>query len=121
MVLREEIISLECATWEALKRNGEALIPFLSSDCVMLFPGAPILSSTSDPPLTDILMRPDMKPWISYKMSNVHVLDLHGAASISYEVVAQRHEQEYKASITSIWREDRGGWRMCLHQQTPTI
>lgn len=34
----EELIFMESQTWEALKLSGKALIPFLSPDCVMLFP-----------------------------------------------------------------------------------
>lgn len=75
--LHDQIADLEEATWEAVKEGGNALIPYLSADCVMVFPGAPdIVSANSNPPLHEILTHQDIKPWNSYKMRDVHVIPL---------------------------------------------
>ena len=53
-----EILRLEHATWVALKRSATDLLPFLSPDCSMIFPGAPdIFSASSSPSLNEILAR----------------------------------------------------------------
>ncbi|KAI9657514.1 MAG: hypothetical protein M1831_004130 [Alyxoria varia] len=119
---RQEIEHQETQTWEALKSSGTALIPFLSQDCVMIFPGSTIFSAHSKPSLNEILYTP-MKPWIKYDMKDVHVVQLgQDAAQISYSVEAHRKDSAYTAMISSVWRREAGVWKMVLHQQTlPTL
>lgn len=113
---------MEGQTWEALKGSSHNLVPFLSPDCVMIFPGATIFDQSSDPSLSDILTRADMKPWIRYEMDNVRVVQLgENAATICYEVEANREEENYEAMISSTWRRESSTdqWKLCVHQQTP--
>lgn len=119
--MHDRIVGLETETWEALKESGAALIPFLSADCIMIFPGAPdLVSATSSPPLHDILTKQEMKPWESYRMKDVHVIPLGAeAAIISYKVRAERDDAEYRAMVSSVWRDVGDGWRLVMHQQTP--
>ena len=112
---------MEAQTWEALKQSGNALLPIVADDCVMLFPGASIFDRNSKPSLHEILTRSDMKPWSKYEMDDVRVVPLGpGVAMICYSVEAFRGDQAYEALITSVWRKnDQGDWKMVLHQQTP--
>lgn len=113
---------MEAQTWEALKLTGTNLVPFLAPDCVMIFPGATIFDANSDPPLLDILQRPDMKPWASYEMDSVRVVQLgENAATICYEVEANRGDETYEALISSTWRRESkmDKWKLVVHQQTP--
>ena len=120
--LRQEIEQQEKLTWEALKSSGTALIPFLSQECVMIFPGSTIFSAHSKPSLNEILYSP-MKPWIKYDLKDIHVVQLgQDAAQISYSVEAFREDSAYTAMISSVWRWETGAWKMVLHQQTlPTL
>lgn len=120
---QEEIVFMEAQTWEALKGSGKSLVPFLTDDCVMIFPGASIFDHASKPTLREILNRPDVKPWSRYEMDEVRVVRLGpDAAMICYSVEAYRDETAYEALITSVWRRDSKqgpDWKMALHQQTP--
>lgn len=120
--VNQEILAMEEQTWEALKQGGEQLLPYLAADCIMIFPGSAIFDARSNPPLEEILTRPDLKPWTQYDMEDVRVVALGmDAAMICYEVRARRaDEPSYTALISSVWRRAvGGGWQMCLHQQTP--
>lgn len=90
---------------------------------VMIFPGGTIFDAQSEPPLQDILHRPDLKPWTHYEMDEVRVVSLGSdSAMICYSVQAERgKETKYEALISSVWRKAAGGtsWQMVLHQQTP--
>ncbi|KAL9101286.1 MAG: hypothetical protein Q9163_003438 [Psora crenata] len=122
--LENEIIGLEHKTWRALQRSGRDLLPFLAKDCCMLFPGGTIFSAASSPSLEEILLSPDMKPWTSYTLDAIRVLDLgKDSKAVCYVVEAKRKEDVYNALITSIWRKGTthgGDWELVLHQQTPT-
>lgn len=118
---QEEIIFYEAQTWEALKSSGSALLPFVTPDCIMIFPGASIFDNASKPTLREILNQP-VKPWARYEMDDVRVVRLGpDVAMICYSVEAFRDETAYEALTTSIWRRDGKGqdWKMALHQQTP--
>ena len=55
----DEIIALEHQTWRALMVSGKDLVPYLSKDCCMSFPGVggTIFDRNSKPPLIEILER----------------------------------------------------------------
>ena len=123
------ILELEDQTWKALQKDGASLIPFLSRDCVMLFPMGMKVTATSDPSLKDVMTSEAFVPWKSYDMSDVDVMPLGGdAAIISYRVKALRPPidapddgEPFRALVSSTWRRDSdgAGWLMVLHQQTP--
>jgi hypothetical protein len=127
--LHDTILQLEDLTWKALQKDGAALIPFLSRDCIMLFPMGMKVSATSEPNLKEVMTSEAFVPWKTYAMSDVEVTPLGpDAAAISYRVTAVREDIDapddgtpFRALISSIWRSDPGGhgWLMVLHQQTP--
>ena len=130
-MLYDTILSLEDLTWKALMESGAALLPFLSQDCIMLFPMGMKISAKTAPNLEDVMKSEAFVPWRRYKMSDVHVTPLGPeAALISYRVMATRqhitHEDdttqdEFRALISSTWRKDpeAGKFLMVFHQQTP--
>ena len=130
-MLHETILALEDATWRALSHSGADLLPFLSRDCIMLFPLGMKISAKTEPSLGDVMQSDAFVPWKRYEMSDVAVMPLGTeAAQISYRVRAKRQhitededtrQDEFKALISSTWRRDpeAGKFLMCLHQQTP--
>ena len=122
-----EILALEHKTWDALCISGSTLLPLLSDDCVMVFPGGMKLSKESHPTLSSILTSGEFTPWSSYTIleSEARVLDKSvQSALICYKVsarrVTDRDSQSFEAMCSSVWRR-RGPeqWEMVFHQQTP--
>jgi hypothetical protein len=68
--LTATICDLEHQAWKALCTSGSALLPLLSSNPVMIFPGDMIFTATSSPTLHDMMKDPSFQPWKSYKLSH---------------------------------------------------
>jgi hypothetical protein len=63
-------------------------------------------------------------PWDSFEIDDPVLIQLDGVtAPITYEVSGRRNSSsdEYRASISSIYRRSRGVWELVLHQQTPVV
>jgi hypothetical protein len=130
-MLHDTIFALEDSTWKALMQSGADLLPFLSRDCIMLFPLGMKITAKSEPSLEDVMKSDAFVPWKRYKLSDVAVTPLGPeSALISYRVNATRQhitqdddtrQDEFKALISSTWRRDpeAGKFLMCFHQQTP--
>ncbi|ETI29608.1 hypothetical protein G647_02061 [Cladophialophora carrionii CBS 160.54] len=130
-MLQDTILALEDSTWRALMHSGGDLLPFLSRDCIMLFPLGLKVSARTEPNLEDVMKSDAFVPWRRYKISDVEVTALGPeAALISYRVKATRQhvtedddtrQDEFKALISSTWRKDpeAGKFLMCFHHQTP--
>jgi hypothetical protein len=123
--LTAAICSLERQTWAALCSSGADLLPLLSNNPVMIFPGNLILTSVSSPTVHDMLQGPDFKPWKSYTLSHDEVVILgKDSALIYYRVEATRDSETFKAICSSAWVLEghtdsaTGGWKMAHHQQT---
>jgi len=90
-MLYQTILTLEDSTWRALTHTGAALLPFLSRDCIMLFPMGIKVSAKTEPSLEDVMMSEAFIPWQRYKLSDVEVTPLAPeAAIITYRVQATR-------------------------------
>ncbi|KAH8725076.1 hypothetical protein GQ44DRAFT_616554, partial [Phaeosphaeriaceae sp. PMI808] len=106
--------------------SGADLLPLLSSNPVMIFPGDMILTAVSSPTVHEMLQGPDFMPWRSYTLSHDEVIPLgKDSALIYYRVEAIRDDQKFKAICSSAWTLDvndsnsaTGGWKMISHQQT---
>ncbi|OAP58777.1 hypothetical protein AYL99_06074 [Fonsecaea erecta] len=130
-MLHDAILALEDSTWRVLTNSGAALLPFLSHDCIMLFPLGMKVSAKTTPSLEDVMRSDAFVPWKQYKMSDVEVTPLGPeAAQITYRVKATRRhitadddtrQDEFKALISSTWRKDpeAGKFLLCVQQQTP--
>ncbi|KAJ9653408.1 hypothetical protein H2198_007406 [Neophaeococcomyces mojaviensis] len=122
-----EIRNLEEQTWKALSNDGKALLPFLSEDCIFLFPLGMKLSGNTDPNIKEVMSSDAFIPWKSYQMTDVAVTPIgNEGAVISYRVKAKRekaveHDHSFRALVSSTWRKDsvNGAWQLCVHQQTP--
>lgn len=126
--MNQTILANEHQAWQALTISGTSLLPLLSTDCIMVFPGGMKLSDTSTPTLQSVLTSDEFTPWSSYVISQEDVLGLGvEAAVVVYRVEARRdgERQVFKALCSSTWRkcqDQREGsteWEMVLHQQTP--
>jgi len=127
--LEEMIITLEDHTWKAMEKDARDLLPFLTEDCIMLFPLGLKISATTDPTLQETLSSPAYVPWTGHKMSDIDVTLIGGeGAIISYKVLATRpamdgsdEDDEFTALVSSTWRRDIDSGRLllCHSQQTP--
>lgn len=123
--LTAAICSLEHQAWAALCKSGTDLLPLLSNNPVMIFPGDVILTAVSSPTVHEMLKSNEFKPWQSYKLSHDEVVILgKDSALIYYRVEATRADETFRAICSSAWVSDedtsngRGGWKMASHQQT---
>ncbi|OSS54400.1 hypothetical protein B5807_01088 [Epicoccum nigrum] len=117
--LTAAVCSLEHQAWAALCSSGHDLLPLLSSNPVMIFPGDYILTAVSSPTVHDMLQSADFKPWSNYKLNHDEVIPLGtDSAMIYYRVEAQRENESFKAICSSAWVLEGQEWKMASHQQT---
>ena len=124
--LKIRILDLEEATWRALQKAGDAMVPFITEDCIMQFPMGMKLTSTSDPSVKDVLNSSAFIPWKSFELMDVDVQAIgEGGAIVSYFARATRppaqegeEETEFEALCSSVWRWDGEKYALCFHQQT---
>ena len=124
--LETRITDLEEATWRALQKSGEAMVPFITEDCIMQFPMGMKLTRDSDPSVLDVLHSPAFVPWKSFEMLSIDVTPIgREGAVISYLVQATRPPQQegdrdtqFDALCSSVWRWDGEKYALCFHQQT---
>jgi hypothetical protein len=114
-----ELIDLEEQGWRALSTEGDAGRKFygavLREDAVMLFPGGMRIEGRER-----ILEAFGAQPWKSFEIQNPKVIPLSEvAATLVYEVTAQRDGSEpYTALISSTYVRSKS-WQLVIHQQTP--
>ncbi|KAJ4408260.1 hypothetical protein N0V91_003263 [Didymella pomorum] len=117
--LTAAVCSLEHKAWAALCSSGHALLPLLSSNPVMIFPGDLIFTAVSSPTIHEMLQGSGFQPWSDYKLSHDEVIPLgKDSAVIYYRVEAQRADQSFKAICSSAWVLEGHEWKMASHQQT---
>lgn len=119
--LTATICTLEHRAWAALCDSGSALIPLLSANPAMIFPGDLILTARSSPTLHGMLQDESFEPWISYTLSHDEVIPLgDSSALIYYRVEATRGDTTFRAICSSAWVMEGEGpeWKMASHQQT---
>ncbi|KAH0551671.1 hypothetical protein GP486_007112 [Trichoglossum hirsutum] len=122
--VRAAVTDMEHQAWRALRESGAAFLPYIASDCVLLLDDRQVLDSKSSPSISQFLEE-EFKPWASYDMYDVHVVEIDMmAATICYGVTATRATRPgktprvYQGVASSTWRQDAGGdWKMCTHQQ----
>lgn len=126
--LTAAICDLEHRAWSALCTSGSDLLPLLSANPVMIFPGDTILTAVSSPTVSEMLHSAEFKPWKSYTLSHDEVIALGSdSALIYYRVTASRGDEgedqgTFRAICSSAWvMEENNGekvWKMASHQQT---
>jgi uncharacterized protein DUF4440 len=113
----DDLRSLEQRGWAALGRGeGRAFYgEILADDAVVVVPGA-VLDKEQTLASWD-----GVAPWQWYDLIWREVLDLDAAAVVIYDVTAQRPpESPYRATVCSTYARRPDGWRLLLHQQTPS-
>lgn len=125
--LRTRIIDLEEATWRALQKSGEALMPFITEDCIMQFPLGMKLTDKSEPSVKDILHSKAFVPWKTFELHDIDVQPVGDGAVISYRAQATRPPVEaggkdvpFEALCSTVWRWDGEKFSICFHQQALT-
>ncbi|KAF2012826.1 hypothetical protein BU24DRAFT_443142 [Aaosphaeria arxii CBS 175.79] len=109
-------------TWAALCSSGAELLPLLSSNPVMIFPGDNVFTAASSPTLEQMLTNASYKPWKNYTLSHDEVIPLgESSALIYYRVEATRDDATFRAICSSVWLREGDSaqdWKMVSHQQT---
>ncbi|XPS92390.1 hypothetical protein M3J09_001785 [Ascochyta lentis] len=117
--LTAAVCSLEHRAWAALCSAGKDLLPLLSSNPVMIFPGNYILTAVSSPTVHEMLQSPEFNPWSDYTLSHDEVVPLgKDSAMIYYRVAATRANESSNAICSSAWVLEGNEWKMASHQQT---
>ncbi|KAF2651161.1 hypothetical protein K491DRAFT_607491 [Lophiostoma macrostomum CBS 122681] len=109
----------EHRAWSALCTSGAALLPLLSPNPVMIFPGGVVLTATSTPSLQGSLKEGTFTPWESYTLSHDESVPVGDSSGIVwYKVEAKRQGVVFKAVCSSVWTREEQTWKMVSHQQT---
>jgi len=125
--VRDAVTDVEHQSWRAVAMSGKALLPYLASDCVMLFPDGRILGRDTKPSLKQNFESDTYRTYASYNMEDIRVVEVGMmAAAITYRLTAAKTPREGKKSkrftavASSMWRQEASGdWKLCVHQMTP--
>jgi len=115
---RDELVTLEERGWAALSRGeGRKFYEeLLVEDAILIVPGA-LLDKQQTLASWD-----GVAPWQWYELAHHRVVDLDGSAVVIYDVTARRgQEPPYRATISSTYVRRPEGWRLAVHQQTPSM
>jgi hypothetical protein len=120
MGLADEVLDIEHAGWQALATPGAAGAFYervLDDDIVFLLPGGFRMGNR-----VDVIDAMSGAAWDWYRIDDAHVLALgDDAACVNYRAAAQRGDEPvYEALMSSTYVRRADGWRLAVHQQTPT-
>ena len=113
--IERQLIELERRFWTA---GVEFYETHLATDCVMLFPGAGVLSREA----AIAGVAGGGPRWRDIEMKDVRVVVLHDAAAIlAYAAVARKDGSQapYSALVGSVYASQDGAWKLAFHQQSP--
>lgn len=115
-----DVLDLEQAGWQALATAGAAEEFYrrvLDDTVVFLLPGGMRVDDREA-----IIDSMSGAPWDWYRLDDAHVLVLaDDVACVHYRAEAQRGDTPvYEALVASTYVRRPDGWRLALHQQTPT-
>ena len=111
--LRDTLLQIEHALGGG---TGDAYREHLTDDAVVVVPGAAI-----DREQTAFAI--DATPgWDEFEISEERVVELTpDSALLTYRWRSRRGDETYVALMSSVYvRQPEGGWKLALHQQTPT-
>ena len=112
-----ELLELEERGWQALSEPSPEgfLEEWLADDAVIIAPGMVIDRATF---LQAVV---DEQPWSAHEIRDPKVVHLSiDSAALVYQVAARREgHPEFVATLTSVYANRAGGWRLVVHQQTP--
>jgi predicted GH43/DUF377 family glycosyl hydrolase len=116
MSTREELLSLEEGFWRAAG-SRDSYAAHLADDAVHVFPGWGVTGDNER-----VLQAVEtVEPWETFSIEDPRLVELgERAAALIYTAHARRPGQdEYVASMTSVYRRSNDGWTLVIHQQTP--
>ena len=111
--VKDELIQMEKGFWQAAG-NAEFYRTHFAEDghCVFAFG---ILDKDQTVAAIEAA-----EPWTTFEFGDVNATRItRGVATLTYTVQADRGGDPYGATISSVYVERDGGWRLVLHQQTP--
>lgn len=114
-------IELEQRGWRALATSGEAAAAFyrsvLDERIAMLLPGGTLLDARED-----VIGSMSGPPWSEYRLDEVRALPLTDEVQVvTYRATATRDAMpRYSALINSTYVRRDDGWKLAVHQQTPS-
>ena len=116
----DELVQLEEAGWRALATGGDAATAFfervLAPRIVALLPGGIVIDDRNA-----LISAMHGVPWDAYRLSDTKVVRLaRDVAVVVYRAHARRGDHEYDAWFASTYVHDAQGWRLAVHQQTPS-
>ena len=115
-----QLLAIEHGGWHALceGRAGDFYGAAMADDGLMLRPNGAILSRAE---VEETLN--DVKPWGKYTIGESRLLELgEGLVALIYKVNALRPgEPTYRATVTCVYRMERGRPKMVLYQPTTVI
>ena len=114
-----ELLDLERRGWRALATSGEAAAAFygevLATDALFLLPGGMVIDDRAQ--VVEAMTGP---PWSSFELADERVVPLGaGSAVVAYRARARREGNDYEALFASTYVQERGAWKLAVHQQTP--
>lgn len=120
MGVADDVLDLEHAGWEALAtpgKAGEFYDRVLDDTVAFLLPGGMRVEDR-----LEVIDSMTGAAWDWYRIDDAHVLELgDGVACVHYRAAAQRGEAPvYEALMASTYVRRPDGWRLAVHQQTPT-
>lgn len=112
-----EILQLEHGGWRALVegRGREFYAEWMDPEVRVIVPGAVLGKEAT------LASWPDGPAWDEFVIEEPELYTpVPDLALLVYRAVARRGDLRYVAHITSGYARRDGGWRMVLHQQTPS-
>lgn len=109
--------------WRALRDSGSAVFEYTADDCTFAIDGM-VLDKDSKPTLKNY-MENSYKPWATYEMHDVRVIEIGlMAASVIYKVTASRlisddkPPKKYTLLCASSWTQGADAeWKLKVHAE----
>lgn len=136
--IENAVTEMEHCHWRTRCNNCSGLLDseYLDPKCVFLIPGlgdydnGGVLSSKSDPKLTEELEDEKLPVWSHYEMKNVEVIEVSMmCAVICYRLSAKKIVEkgpkkgtvvQYEALCSSSYKQLASSkWKMCTHHEAP--
>lgn len=94
--------------------RGDVYDQVLHPDALVVVPGAVL-----DKPACVAAMD-DSSGWDDTRFDHPRLVETESTATVVYRFAGRRGEMTYVATLASTYVREDTGWRMILHQQTPT-
>ncbi|KAJ6547661.1 hypothetical protein B0H19DRAFT_1166749 [Mycena capillaripes] len=116
--LQKDVKSLEVQMWRALRDSGPAVFEYTAADeCTFAIDGM-VLDKKSEPTLKEY-MENQYKPWDTYEMHDLRVIEIGlMAAATVYKVTARRDNQRKTLLCASSWSQGADAeWKLKMHAE----